>query len=35
MKILVTGAFGNVGLSVLNELDTRNNDVNILEIKKA
>ncbi len=33
MRILLTGAFGNVGLSVLKELLNRDHDVRILEIK--
>lgn len=33
LKILLTGAFGNVGLSVLKELVDRDHDVRILEIK--
>ncbi|MHA1193877.1 MAG: NAD-dependent epimerase/dehydratase family protein [Promethearchaeota archaeon] len=33
MRILLTGAFGNVGLSVLKELIDRDYDVRILEIK--
>lgn len=33
MKILVTGAFGNVGLSTLKELIERNHEVRVIEIK--
>ncbi|MFX0033200.1 MAG: NAD-dependent epimerase/dehydratase family protein [Promethearchaeota archaeon] len=33
MKILVTGAFGNVGLSTLDQLLKRNHEVRIIEIK--
>ncbi|MHA1670587.1 MAG: NAD-dependent epimerase/dehydratase family protein [Promethearchaeota archaeon] len=33
MRILLTGAFGNVGLSVLKELLDRDHDVRILELK--
>jgi nucleoside-diphosphate-sugar epimerase len=33
MKVLLTGAFGNVGLSTLKELLDRNYDVRILDIK--
>ena len=33
MRILLTGAFGNVGLSVLKELLDRDHDIRILEIK--
>lgn len=35
MKILLTGAFGNVGLSVLDELKARGHDINIFEIKNS
>jgi len=35
MKILVTGAFGNVGLSVINELNGRNHEIQILDIKNS
>ena len=33
MRVLLTGAFGNVGLSVLKELLDNNHDIRILEIK--
>lgn len=33
MRILLTGAFGNVGRAVLDELNSRNHEINILEIK--
>ncbi|MCK5759127.1 MAG: SDR family oxidoreductase [Clostridiales bacterium] len=33
MNILVTGAFGTVGLSVINELKARNHEVNIFDLK--
>ncbi|MFX1571497.1 MAG: hypothetical protein ACFFB0_02015 [Promethearchaeota archaeon] len=33
MKVLLTGPFGNVGLSTLHELIKRNHDVRVLDIK--
>ena len=33
MKVLLTGAFGNVGLSTLEELLKRNYDIRIFDIK--
>ena len=33
MKVLLTGAFGNVGLSTLKELIKRNYDVRVFDIK--
>ena len=33
MKVLLTGAFGNVGLSTLKELIKRNHDVRVYDIR--